>query len=141
MLGRFLFLGICASIGTAAFAAPPAQGKRDAEQAQDRLRLACTGTMLAAGQPSPGPVLSNGLVDFNARMVIGFGMGSQPILILTASEIDFGSTPQAGASGTIVEGSIDRQSGATRIVLRSAREPGALLLETQLECEFAQPVS
>jgi hypothetical protein len=141
MFGRFLVLGICASIGTAAWAAPPALARSDAGNSLGRVRVTCAGTMVAAGQSSPGPIVSAGLIDFGARMVRGFGMGSQPILVLTAAEIDFGSAPPAGSAGTIVEGSIDRRSGVTRIVLRSSREPEKLLIESRLECEFEQPVS
>ena len=141
MLRRFLLLGMCASIGSAASASQSALVENRAGRSQDQIRLACTGTMMTAGQPAPGPIVSTGVIDFQAQLVRGFGMGSQPILILTVSEIDFGSEPSDSPSGTIVEGSINRQSGATRIVLRSARAPDAVLIESVLKCEFEHPVS
>jgi hypothetical protein len=126
-----------------ALAAQPALPGSDAPSPIERLRLTCTGAMIAEGQPLPGSrIMADGLIDFVGRRVQGFGVGSQPIIVLTASDIDFGSSPQGeGARGNIVEGSIKRQTGATRIVVRSPQDSSSVLIELTLACEFERPVS
>jgi hypothetical protein len=142
MPGRFLLAGIFASIGTMALAAAPGLPEGDARESAARLRLNCTGTMITADQPAPGgQVVADGLIDFAERRVRGFSVGSQPIVLLTASVIDFGSAPPAGTIGNIVEGSIDRQTGHTRIRVSSPRQPSEAKIELSLACEFEQPVS
>ncbi len=142
MLGRCLFVGMCASIGTVALAGPAILPESDVPKPDGRLRLTCVGTMITGDQPPPGgTVVADGLIDFAARRISGFGVGSQPILVLTASDISFGSTPPQGAVGPIVEGSIDRRSGGTHIRVREQRQPGKILIELRLDCEFERSVS
>ncbi len=140
MLGRFVLLAACASIGTAAFAVPPVS---ESSAPAERLRVSCTGTMMTAGQPPPGgPIIANGLIDFAGQRVSGFGVGSQPIVVLTASHIAFGTSPSEGARrGNIVEGSIDRRTGETRVLVRSPQDPSKVRIEETLDCEFEPPVS
>jgi hypothetical protein len=142
MLGRFVLLAVCASIGTAAFAASPAL-ESDAFGLSGRLRVTCTGTMITAGQPPPGgPILANGMIDFATRRVRGFGVGHQPITALTAASIAFGSSPPDAAwHGNIIEGLIDRQSGRTHVLVRSPKDPSEVRIELALSCEFERPVS
>jgi hypothetical protein len=142
MFGRCLFVGMCASIGTAALAAQPALSESDVSKLGERLHLRCIGTTITGDQPPPGnPVMADGLIDFAARRVSGFGVGSHPILVLTASDIGFGSTPPEGAPGYVVEGSIDRRSGGTHVRVRKQQEPAEVLIELRLDCEVEQPVS
>ena len=125
-----------------ALAAQPALPESDAPKPIERLRLSCTGAMIAEGQPLPGSrIVADGLIDFVGQRVQGFGVGSQPIIVLTASDIDFGSSPPEGARGDIVEGSIKRQTGTTRIVVRSPQDLSNVLIEMTLACEFERPVS
>ncbi len=130
-------------MGTTALAAPGVASASDTPASIERLRVSCVGTTITADQPPPGgPVVANGLIDFVERRVLGFGVGSQPIVVLTASDISFGSSPQEGARlGNIVEGSIDRQTGSTRIVVRAPQDPSGVVIELRLGCEFEQPVS
>lgn len=133
---------MCASIGTVALAAQPVLSESDVSKLGERLRLTCIGTTIIGDQPQPGsPIMANGLIDFAGRRVNGFGVGSQPILVLTASDIGFGSTPQQGATGYVVEGSIDRRSGGTHVRVRKRQDPSEVLIELRLDCEFEQPVS
>jgi len=142
MLGRYLLVGMCALIGPVAIAAQPPLSESDVSKLGDRLRLTCVGTTMTGDQPPPGsPVIADGLIDFAARRVSGFGVGSQPILVLTASDIGFGSAPQQGAAGYIVEGSIDRRSGGTHVRVSKQQEPAEVLIELRLDCEFEQPIS
>jgi hypothetical protein len=142
MRGRFTLLGLCASIGTAAFAAPPGF-ESSTPGPSERLRANCTGTMITADQPPPGgPIMANGLIDFAGQRVRGFGVGSQPIVVLTASHITFGSSPPDAAwHGNIIEGTINRQTGETRVLVRSPHDPARVRIEVALHCEFERPVS
>lgn len=142
MLGRFVLLGVCAAIGTAAFAASPIL-EGDASVPGGRLRVSCTGTMITADQPPPGgSILANGVIDFAARRVRGFGVGRHPITVLTASSIAFGSSPPDAAwHGNIIEGLIDRRTGKTRILVRSPKDASHVRIELALNCEFMRPVS
>jgi hypothetical protein len=142
MLGRFLLAGLCVSVGTTAFAASTAISETGASEPIERLRITCVGTMATAGVPPPGSsIVADGLIDFVDKRVRGFGVGSQPIEVVTISEIDFGSSPPGEGRGNIVSGSIDRQSGNTRIVVRSALDPSDIRIEMRLDCDFERPVS
>ena len=133
---------MCASIGTVAVAAPPGLSDSDVPKPSERLRVTCIGTTITADQPPPGSaVTADGLIDFAARRVRGFGVGTQPIVVLTASDIGFGSAPPEGTAGYIVEGSIDRRSGGTRVLVRGQQRPAEVLIELRLDCKFEQPVS
>ncbi len=142
MLGRFLLAGLCVSVGTMAFAASTAISETGASEPIERLRATCVGTMATAGVPPPGSsIMADGLIDFVEKRVHGFGVGSQPIEVVTIAEIDFGSSPSGGGRGSIVKGSIDRRSGNTRIVVRSAQDPSDIRIEMRLDCDFERPVS
>jgi hypothetical protein len=142
MLGRFLLVGMSASMAQFAVAAAPTVSGVDAERPAE-LRLSCIGAMHTKDIPPPGSrVMADGLIDFAGRRVQGFGLGGQPILVLTASNVRFGSSPQVDpAGGNIVEGWIDRASGRTRIIVRSPRTPSDIEIEMTLDCKFEEPVS
>jgi len=143
MFGRFLLMGLFASIGTAGLAAAPLSTAADKPVPAEQLRVTCTGTLLGMDQPAPGSrVMANGLIDFTGQRVRGFGIASQPIVVLTASEVDFGSLPSEGAErGNIVRGSINRTTGETHIVVRTLHDPSVVRIELSLDCEFEPPVS
>jgi hypothetical protein len=142
MLGRFLLVGMSASMAQFAVAAAPPVSGVDADRTTE-LRLSCIGVMHTKDIPPPGSqVMADGLIDFAGRRVQGFGLGGQPILVLTASNVRFGSPPQADQTGgDIVEGWIDRESGRTRIVVRAPRSPSEIQIEMTLDCKFEEPVS
>lgn len=140
---RFLLLGLCALMATTALAAPVDLAESRAPQSNERLRLACLGTMITADQPAPGgKIMANGWLDLAKRRVSGFGVGSQPIVLQSAARISFGSAPPADElRGHIIEGSIDRLSGSTRVLVRSRHDPSKIVIELKLDCEFEEPVS
>jgi hypothetical protein len=89
------------------------------------------------------------MVDLVNRSVSGFGIGSSPIVFVNDTVIAFGvapvdlvtrvaepraATPRAG--GPTVEGTIDRASGATRIVVHPATDPAGVLIAMTLDCAF-----
>jgi hypothetical protein len=146
-----------ASVTSAAPSALP-----DGVTANDRIFLSCTGSMSAGGQDAPvgdraGAVVANGLVDLAAMRVTGFGLGAEPIVALTAAMIAFGAAAAPNAdgvtkvadkrkpdrgrpgsdSGTVVDGSIDRATGATTILVRSADDETRVIIAMSLTCTGA----
>ena len=115
----------------AAITASATQPSNDPPPAHQRFFLTCIGTMRTAGAPAV-PITANGLVDLGGKRVAGFGVGSAPILVMTDALIGFGSA--ADADGDRVEGSLDRQTGKTRIVVRAARDPSDELIAMDLDC-------
>jgi hypothetical protein len=103
-----------------------------------RFFLTCTGTMRTADAASAA-IAANALVDLAGRRVAGFGIGSSPILVMTDMLIGFGSA--AETEGDRVEGSLDRQSGKARIVVRAARNPSHELIAMDLDCRPAPSIS
>jgi hypothetical protein len=135
--------------GIGAAAAPAALPDLD-----DRFLLSCTGAMASGGgtQPDGGDpanrIVASAVVDLAALSVSGFGVGAAPIVVVTPGMIGFGT---AGAvslrlaaepaingrqarSGTIVEGSIDRTSGATTVIVHPASDPARVLIAMRLDC-------
>lgn len=102
----------------------------------ERFSLACTGFLMTAGQKAPGSrIVAEGMVDLPSMRVLGLGIGSAPIVSATAEEVRFGSSPVREAVGAhAVEGTIDRISGETRVVVRSAGVSGAIVIAMDLEC-------
>lgn len=99
--------------------------------------------MLTADQPALGTeIIANGLIDYDQPSVRGFGVSRQPIVVLTASTIRFGSAPPDTAwHGNIVEGDIDRTTGAAQIVVRSPQRSSEVLIALDLTCEFSPLIS
>ena len=121
MAGRFLLPGIAVLLGAVLLAASAAEARNGAAQTEQRFRLTCQGTMSTEGTPE-SRILADGVVDFVAMRVRGFGIGIAPIQRLTETE------------GNAVEGSYDRATGATRIVVRSASGPPRDLIAMDLTC-------
>jgi hypothetical protein len=101
-----------------------------------RLRLACTGFMMTAGQEPPGSrIIADGVVDFPEMRVRGFGIGSVRIVSATAEKVKFGSSPLEETVGAhTFEGTINRITGETQVVVRSAKAPSAVVIAMDLDC-------
>lgn len=102
----------------------------------ERLRLDCTGFLVAAGQEAPGSrIIADGIVDFSQSRVRGFGVGSVRIVSATPREVRFGTSPFEETAGAhAVEGIFNRISGVTRVVVRSAKAPSAVVIAMDLNC-------
>jgi hypothetical protein len=102
----------------------------------ERFRLACTGFLMTAGQEPPGSrIIADGIVDFSEMRVRGLGIGSAQIVSATAAEIRFGSSPfKATVGAHAVEGTINRISGETRLVVRLPKAPSAVVIAMDLDC-------
>jgi hypothetical protein len=122
----------------AVITASGSQPSNDPSIAHQRFFLTCVGTMRTAGVPSV-PIAANGLVDLASRRMVGFGVGSAPILVMSEALIAFGSA--ADADGNRVEGSLDRLTGKTRIVVQAAKEPSEELIGMELDCRPAPSTS
>ncbi len=132
MLARLLI--ICASAALASAASIV-----DAPSSVDRFRLACAGTLdPSADRPVASPIQTDGIVDLAQGNVSGFGLGGQPIHSVTVREIAFGDGAGMTASGR-VEGSIDRRTLETRIVVHSARAEDDPVMAMRLACHIAVP--
>jgi hypothetical protein len=123
--------------------------------ADQRFMLSCAGAMATDGRPAdrndPGPdIFASAIVDLGSRQVSGFGLGSSPIVVVNDAVIGFGSaaidvvtpvaedrsTRPAAKTGTIVEGTIDRITGRTRIAVHPAADPAVVLIAMTLACDF-----
>jgi hypothetical protein len=106
------------------------------EVREDRFALDCSGFMETAGQPSPGSrIMVGGIIDLRAMTVSGFGIGYAPIFATTGKEIRFGASPlEVRVGAQRIEGTIDRLSGATRVIVRSTKEPQTMLIGMELDC-------
>jgi hypothetical protein len=130
-------------VGVVLLCAVAAQAVEGAPEPDEQLELACTG-ILVTGEPgmATSRISAEGAVDFPGRRVRGFGIGSAPIVFVSATELRFGSSlvrPQNG--GQIIEGSIDRTTGKTRIVVRLPKEPARILIDMTLDCRLTPSVS
>ena len=153
MRGRYLVLGailIAAAspdVTIALAASNAAVGESIA--ADERFLLSCTGAMSTGGRAEADHVAANAMVDLANRSVSGFGIGSSAIVVVNDAIIAFGvapvdlmtrvAEPRAAtprATGTTVEGTIDRTSGATRIVIHPAADPAGVLIAMTLDCAF-----
>jgi hypothetical protein len=114
-----------------------------APQKDEIVRLACAGTMIAGDDGSPeSRIVASGTVDFTKMQVRGFGLGSAPIVFASSTEVRFGASPLVEPKGAqAVEGAIDRLTGKTSIVVRSAREPTLRLIAMSLDCRPTPPIS
>lgn len=103
----------------------------------ERFSLTCTGFLMTAGQKPPGSrIVADGMVDLLHMRVLGLGIGSAPIVSATADEVKFGSSPVRQAVGAhTIEGTIDRVSGETRVVVRSARDSRSIVIAMDLDCQ------
>jgi len=123
--------------------------------ADQRFMLSCAGAMATDGRLAdrndPGQdIIASAIVDLGSRQVSGFGLGSSPIVVVNGAVIGFGSaaidavTPvaedrsagPAAKTGTIVEGTIDRITGRTRIAVHPAADPAVVLIAMTLACDF-----
>jgi hypothetical protein len=102
-----------------------------------RFFLSCKGTMQVAGNSVPSQIMADGIVDLGRRRVYGFGLGGEQIIVLAARQIDFASREGAGPS--VIDGSIDLDTGKTTITTRSARNPDEHLIDMALDCEAHPP--
>jgi hypothetical protein len=137
MIAKAILVGVAMTWATAAHAVD------GAPQQDEIVRLACSGTLMTGGDNAPGsPIVAGGTIDFIKMQVRGFGLGSAPIVFTSAAEVRFGSSPlvEPRAAQT-VEGAIDRVTGKTSIVVRSAREPALRLIAMTLDCRMTPPVS
>lgn len=115
-----------------------AQAAENVSQPVIEIALACTGTMIAEGQEPPGsPILADGVLNLQTMRVRGFGTGSTTIFTVSANEVAFGSTAlMEMRQGHTVEGHIDRHTGKTRIVVRSAKQASSVLIDMELDCQL-----
>ena len=137
----------------AALAATPIPGAD--ESPAGRIFLTCSGAMSTAGLPDSrdpgGRIVANGVVDLESLRVAGFGIGAQPVVLVTPEIVAFGTAAAAGddraivkvadkagrggePAGTVVEGSFDRNSGAITVVVRSAADRSGVVLAMALQC-------
>ena len=130
-------------IGVVLACTGPAMAVDGAPQPDDRIELACAGTMIAGGsEATESRIVADGLVDFLKKQVDGFGIGRAPIVFVSAAEVRFGSSvvdiPKGPRS---IDGSIDRKTGDTRILVRSSQDPTRILIDMRLGCRMTMPVS
>lgn len=134
MLARLLIICASAAIASAASIV-------DAPTSANRFRLACSGTLApSADRPVASPIMTDGIVDLVQGNVYGFGLGGQPIHSVTVREIAFGDGAGVTGDGRI-EGSIDRRTLETRIVVHSSREEGDPVMAMHLACHIAGPLA
>lgn len=124
------------AVGAAFILVSVAKAAESPEVSDDRVSLACSGSMVTAGQAPPGSrIMADGLIDFLEMRVGGLGIGSAPIVSVTTAEIKFGASLLPTTDrGHSVEGTIDRLSGETRIFIRSAKAPRTTLIAMELDC-------
>ncbi len=124
------------AVGVAALNAAYVESAGGSLANPERFGLACRGAMMTANHRSPGDqILADGIVDLKGRRVSGLGIGSAPILSASAIEVKFGTPLQEKQAGHhLVEGTIDRLSGVTHVVVRSGKAPEMVLIEMRLEC-------
>jgi len=124
------------AVGAACALAPVAWAVESPEIGEDRVALTCSGFMLAEGQAPPGSrIEAEGLIDFLGMRVRGLGIGSEPIVSVSAETITFGaSLLKTTDRGHSVDGTIDRLSGETLIFVRSAKAPRTTLIAMELDC-------
>jgi hypothetical protein len=126
------------AVGVAALNAAYVESAGGSLAHPERFGLACRGALMTANQRSPGDqILTDGIVDLKGRRVSGLGIGSAPILSASAVEVKFGTPLQEQekqAGRHLVEGTIDRLSGMTHVVVRSGKAPEMVLIEMRLEC-------
>jgi len=103
----------------------------------ERFSLACSGFLMTAGQKPPGNrVSADGMIDLIGMRVLGLGIGSAPIVSASDDEVKFGTSPAREAVGAhTIEGTIDRISGETRVVVRSASTPWTVIIAMDLVCQ------
>lgn len=82
--------------------------------------------------------MADGVVDLVQGNVNGFGLGGQPIRSVTRQEIAFGDGAGLTGKGRI-EGSIDRRTLETRIVVHSVRAQDDPVMAMRLACHIAAP--
>ena len=104
------------------------------DSSESRFFLTCKGTMHVAGAMPASAIIADGIVDLAKRRVYGFGVGGEPIVLLTGTLIGF-ATP-AASDGQVVDGSIDRHTGKTTISVRSSKDPSERLIDMDLDCQF-----
>ena len=103
----------------------------------ERFSLACTGFLMTAGQKPPGSrIVADGRVDLHRMRVLGLGIGSATVVSANAAEVRFGLSPAKETVGAhTIEGTIDRISGETRVVVRSAGISGGIVIAMDLDCQ------
>lgn len=124
-------------VGTAVLSVAFAEAAEGPILEDERFSLACTGFLMTPGQKPPGSrIAADGMVDLLSMRVLGLGIGSAPIVSVTADEVRFGSSPVTeSVDAHTIEGSINRISGETRVVVHSARDFGAVVIAMDLDCQ------
>lgn len=124
-----------------------------ATEAAGRFLLSCNGAMATDGSPRADrndptrQVMASAVIDLDTGSVNGFGVGAVAVVTVTPGMIGFGNgggdtftlaaepaTKRATVPGTIVEGSFDRVSGATTVVVHPASDPERVLIAMNLDC-------
>jgi type II secretory pathway pseudopilin PulG len=119
-----------------------------------RFLLSCTGAMATDGRApdrndTADRIVATAVVDLTTQRISGFGIGSAPIVVSTPAMIGFGNggvdtltlaaetaRPPGAKTGTLVEGSFDRLSGVTTVVVHPASEPERVLIAMRLDCRI-----
>ena len=130
-------------VGVVLLCAVAAQAVEGVPEPDEQIELTCTGTLITGkNDMADSRISADGAVDFVSRRVRGFGIGSAPIVFVSATELKFGSSltgPQSGAH--MIEGSINRTTGKTRIIVRLAKDPTRILIDMNLDCQLTPSVS
>lgn len=131
MIPKLIAIGALCVLAPVAWAAESPEGSDD-----DHVALVCNGFMLVEGQAPPGSQIeANGFIDFHGMRIRGLGIGSAPIVSVTAETVRFGaSLLKTTDRGHSVDGTIDRLSGETLIFVRSAKTPRTTLIAMELDC-------
>jgi hypothetical protein len=100
--------------------------------------LACSGTLATPANAVVSEILADGQVDIETRTIHGFGLGGQPVRSIDATYISFGGGI-GGRGERLIEGSIDRQTLETRIVVYGSDDEGDPLMAIRLDCRMVLP--
>ena len=105
----------------------------------ERFNLACSGILAApADSATTSAILADGQVDLAGGNVRGFGLGGQTIYAVSATRIAFGSG-NGDLGARLIEGSIDRETLETRILVRSAGSEEPPVMAMRLDCRAVPP--
>jgi hypothetical protein len=130
-------------VGVVLLCALEARAVDGVPEPDERIELSCTGMMITgATGVTESPIVASGAVDFAHRQVKGFGIGSAPITLVSASELRFGSSLTEIPRGAhTIDGSINRTTGKTRVIVRLSKEPARALIDMDLDCRLTPSVS
>jgi len=113
----------------------------DSLRLPDRFHLACSGTLAApADSAASAAILADGRVDMVGGNVNGFGLGGQPIRAISDTHIEFGSGI-GRSGGRLIDGSIDRDTLETRILVHSIHGVETPVMAMRLDCRVTPPLA